>query len=57
VLTSKDAGKGIGLKTASAPLRGFVWLRQNPLIAGAIGVALVGGIYYLGYRKGRRRSA
>lgn len=55
VVTPGRQNKGVGLSAVSAPLRAFTWMRANPLVAMAIGGAVVGGVFWLGYRHGRNR--
>lgn len=57
VYTLAEKRKGVGLARVVTPLRAAVWARQNPLLAGAIGVASVGALVGLGYYLGKGRRA
>jgi hypothetical protein len=48
--------KGIGLSTAAKPLRAWVWAKENPIIAAAAGASIVGLIWGVGYRMGKKRK-
>lgn len=49
VYTAADRHKGVGLYAALPPLRAFVWTRQHPVAAVAVGAGVVGGLVALGY--------
>lgn len=54
VYTKAQKEKGIGLYMAVKPLRAFIWARQRPAAAIAIGVGAVGALVGLGYLLGRK---
>lgn len=49
-------GGGIGLALAVVPLRAVVWARENPVLAGAAGLAAVGALVGLGYYWGKKQK-
>jgi len=55
VYTAADKKRGVGLAYALPPLRAVIQARQNPGLAVAIGVGVVGTLVYAGYLLGRRR--
>lgn len=54
VITPENKNKGLGLSGALPGLRGFVWLRENPLMGAAAIASAVGVIFLLGVSTGRR---
>ncbi len=55
--TPVQAQLGIGLCYAVKPLKAIVWARKNPWIFGLLAVGSVGGLFALGYKHGKKRSA
>ena len=53
--TAAQRQQGVGLHVAVAPLRAYIWARQNPVLAVGIGVGAVALIYSLGFAAGKRR--